>query len=199
MENQKFAHKTKKGQVARKKLVRTSNDPLTSEEVNKLIQETIDLSDKTLFIIGFTVGLRVSEVVQIDESDIDFDALTIKIHDKKKDVERTGCINNQAKSAILTYLQTFPKKRRGSSLLFPVSTKTIERKIQYWTNKILGKKKSWHCVRHTYVSLSREKEIPMEAVIKNTGDSPITILKVYSQMSNEKVVKFMNERPLFKV
>ena len=53
--------------------------------------------------------------------------------------------------------------------------------------------------RHTYISLSRELELPMEIVISNTGDTPATILKYYSKPSPEFVRRIIEERKLFEV
>ena len=74
-----------------------------------------------------------------------------------------------------------------------------ERKIEYWTKKILGKTKSWHAVRHTYISLSRELELPMEVVMANTGDTAATILKYYSRPSGEYMRQSVEDHKLFEV
>ena len=117
----------------------------------------------------------------------------------KENKMRFVYFSEQLRLSLQRYLKEYPQDKRESPKLFPFSEKTIERKIQYWTEKLLGKRKAWHCVRHTYISLSREQEIPMEIVIANTGDSPVTILSVYSKMSPEKILHFINERPIFKI
>ncbi len=178
---------------------RTSNDPLTSEEVSRLIQGTDNLPDMTLFVLGFSTGMRVSEVCALEEPLVDFKSSKAQIWDEKKNKMRFVYFSEQLKPSLQRYLNEYPQGKRESPRLFPYSKKTVERKIQYWTGKLLGKRKSWHCVRHTYISLSREQEIPMEIVIANTGDSPVTILGVYSRMSPEKILHFINERPIFRI
>ena len=178
---------------------RTPNDPLTSEEVSKLIQGADNLPDATLFALGFSTGMRVSEVYTLEEPLVDFKNSKAQIWDEKKNRMRFVFFSEQLRLSLQRYIKEYPQSKRESPKLFPYSAKTIERKIQYWTEKLLGRKKSWHCVRHTYISLSREQEIPMEIVIANTGDSPVTILGVYSRMSPEKILHFINERPIFKI
>jgi hypothetical protein len=89
--------------------------------------------------------------------------------------------------------------REKDPRLFPFSHKTIERKIQIWTEKALGKKKSWHAIRHTYISLSRELGITMETVMQNTGDAAVAVLKYYSKPSPEFIRRTVNERKSFEV
>ena len=61
------------------------------------------------------------------------------------------------------------------------------------------KRKSWHAIRHTYISLSRELGVPMEIVIQNTGDTAATILKYYSKPSPEFIRKTIQEKQMFEV
>ncbi len=179
---------------------RTPNDPLKPGEVSRLIESTSNLKDRTLFILGFSTGMRVGEISQIDESWIQLQESAIRVWDEKKDRPRIVYVSDQALSALRLYLNHYPAASRRSPLLFPgYSAKTIERRIQESTSSILGKKRSWHAVRHTYISLSREQDIPMEIVIASTGDSPVTILKYYSRFSPEAVRKKINEKPLFRI
>ena len=73
------------------------------------------------------------------------------------------------------------RQDRKSPRFFDLSSKTVERIIQRWTNQVLNKAKSWHCVRHTYITLSFESNIPISIVIENTGDKPTTILQYYTK------------------
>ena len=66
---------------------------------------------------------------------------------------------------------------------------TWERALQKWTSRVLHTKKSWHCLRHTYMSLHRESGSPIEYVMKQTGDSGQTIYNVYSQVSPDGLKK----------
>ncbi len=62
-----------------------------------------------------------------------------------------------------------------------------------------GKAKSWHAVRHTYITLSVEHEIPIKIVVDNTGDKPATILEYYTKLSVPFIRKSIEERKLFRV
>ncbi len=176
---------------------RFSNDPLTRDEVEKLLNAVDNVQDHTFLTLGFYSGMRISEIIALEEISLDEKEGKIRIWDEKKNKYRDVYVPAVVFSVLKRYLNTLEKRK--DPRLFPFSKKTAERKIEAWTTKVLGKTKSWHAVRHTYISLSRELELPMEIVISNTGDAPATILKYYSKPSSEYIRKVIEERKLFEV
>ena len=71
-----------------KKRKRHPNRPLTEAQIRLLLNTIDDIRDDALIRLGLSVGLRVSEVVGIRTSEIDFERGLIKIWDEKKDVWR---------------------------------------------------------------------------------------------------------------
>lgn len=173
---------------------RNSNNPLSSEEVKNLIDSTTDLMTKTLFVIGFNTGMRISEIQGITKQNINEAELTITVWDEKKDVWRETHPPSKVFKQVQLYLNT---NKGASRLLFNVSKKTIERRIQKYTQEILGKKKSWHAVRHTYVTLSRIRGVDISIVAQNTGDSYTTLLKVYSSLPKQLMREIIEEKELY--
>jgi integrase len=176
---------------------RFSNDPLTREEVELLLSRVDNIMDHTLMVIGFYTGMRISEIISIEDISLNEPEGRIHIWDEKKNLYRDVYVPTLVFSVLKRYLNSL--KDRKDPRIFPFSKKTAERKIESWTMSVLGKTKSWHSVRHTYISLSRELELPMEVVIANTGDTPATILKYYSKPSPEFVRRIIEERKLFEV
>lgn len=201
---EKKRRKTKKGKSPKmyeNKTGRTrerfSNDPLTREEVETLLSKVDNIMDHTLLVIGFYSGMRISEIISIEDISLNEQEGRIHIWDEKKNIYRDVYVPTVVFSVLKRYLNSL--KNRKDPRIFPFSKKTAERKIETWTKSILGKTKSWHAVRHTYISLSRELELPMEVVIANTGDTAATILKYYSKPSPEFIRGIIEERKLFEV
>ncbi len=174
---------------------RNSNDPLSEEEVEMLLGKVDDLMSHTLLLLGFNSGLRVSEVM-FDYTAINAIEGYIIVWDAKKHVPRKVYLSESVITALVRYWNSVKQK---SPKLFDVSTKTVERIIQYWTEKVLNKRKSWHCVRHTYITLSAMKQIPISIVIQNTGDRPATILQYYTQLSPQFIRSEVNQKALFRL
>lgn len=176
---------------------RYSNDPLKREEVEALLNGIDNIQDHTFLLLGFYSGMRISEIISIEEISLNEGEGRIHIWDEKKNLYRDVYVPPIVFSILRRYMNSLTSRK--DPRLFSFSKKTAERKIEYWTSKILGKTKSWHAVRHTYISLSRELELPMEIVMANTGDTAATILKYYSRPSPEYMRKSVEDHPLFEV
>lgn len=174
---------------------RNSNDPLSQQEVDLLLSKVDKLQDHTLLLFGFNAGVRVSEVM-FDHTAINQAEGYVTVWDAKKHIPRKVYLPDPIITALLRYWNETNKK---SPKLFDISPKTVERIIQYWTEKVLNKRKSWHCVRHTYITQSAMKYIPISIVIANTGDKPATILQYYTKLSPLFIREEINKKLLFKV
>lgn len=179
----------------KKTRIRNNNDPLSQQEVEALLNGIHDLQDYTLLLFGFSSGVRVSEL-SFDYNAINAQEGYVNIWDEKKNRYRKIYLPEN----VITALKRFWNERgdRKQPRFFDFSDKTAERKIQHWTSTILGKEKSWHAARHTYVTLSFEKNIPISVVIENTGDKPATILQYYTKLSPTFIKEQINSKPLFK-
>ena len=143
--------------------------------------------------LGLSVGLRVSELVSIRTSEIDFERGVIKIWDEKKDRWRLVMPTLETMSAIKKYLNSLPKTPQ---YLFHFSEKTVERIIQRYSKRTLGFVIGWHSLRTTYVSRSVELEQSPAVVMVNMGDSPATILRYYTKLSEVVMRRFVESRPV---
>ena len=176
---------------------RFSNDPLKRDEVEALLNGVDNIQDHTFLVLGFYSGMRISEIISIEEISLNQAEGRIHIWDEKKNLYRDVYVPDIIFSILKRYINSMTSRK--DPRLFQFSKKTAERKIEYWTKKILGKTKSWHAVRHTYISLSRELELPMEVVMANTGDTAPTILKYYSRPSGEYMRQSVEDHKLFEV
>src|SRR5512147_2649073 len=93
-----------------RKRKRHPNRALTEPEIRRLLAALEDIRDDALIRLGLSVGLRVSEVVGIRTSEIDFERGLIKIWDEKKDVWRFIMPTNEALSSIRKYLNSLDKE-----------------------------------------------------------------------------------------
>jgi integrase len=172
---------------------RHPNRPLTEAQIRALLAAIDNIRDDALIRLGLSVGLRVSEVVAIRTSELDFERGLIKIWDEKKDRWRYVMPTLETMSAIKKYLNTLPKQPQ---YLFSLSTKTVERIIQKYSKRALGFVISWHSLRTTYVSRSVELEQSPAVVMVNTGDSPATILKYYTKLPEVVMRRFVEAKPV---
>jgi integrase len=143
--------------------------------------------------LGFSVGLRVSEVVGIRTSKVDFERGMIKLWDEKKATWRLIIPTHEVLGAIRKYLNSLDKQPKT---LFPISAKTVERPIQGYSMQALGFTISWHSLRTTYGSRSVELDQSQSVVMANKGDSPATILKYYANLPEVVMRRFVETKPV---
>src|SRR6266545_6625866 len=98
-----------KNDLAKRKRKRNPNRALTEAQIRLLLADIDNIRDDALIRLGLSVGLRVSEVVSIRTSEIEFDRATIKIWDEKKDQWRNVWPTLETMSAIRKYLNSLPK------------------------------------------------------------------------------------------
>jgi len=182
--------------LAIRKRNRFPNRGLTETEIRNLLSSLENIRDDVLIRLGFSVGLRVSEVVSIRTSEIDFERSLIKIWDEKKDKWRFVMPTLETIGVIKRYLNSLP---RQPQYLFSISTKTVERIIHKYSKRALGFVISWHSLRTTYVSRSVELEQSPAVVMVNTGDSPATILKYYTKLPEVVMRRFVESRTVIPV
>jgi integrase len=185
--------KSHRGQLAVRKRRRHPNRALTEAQIRLLLSSTDNIADDALIRLGLSVGLRVSEVVTIRTSEINFERGLIKIWDEKKDKWRDVMPTLETMGTLRKYLNSLS---RAPQYLFPYSAKTVERRIQTYAKRILGFVISWHSVRTTYVSRSVELEQSPAVVMINTGDSPATILKYYTKLPEVVMRRFVESKPV---
>lgn len=185
--------KRKAKAYAIRKRKRHPNRPLTEAQIRLLLSSIENIRDDALIRLGLSVGMRVSEVVAIRTSEIEFDRQLIKIWDEKKDKWRLVMPTLEAMSAIKKYLNSLP---REPQYLFPMTAKTVERIIQRYSKRALGFIISWHSLRTIYVSRCVELEQSPAVVMANTGDSPATILKYYTKLPELVMRRFVESKPV---
>ena len=168
---------------------------LTEREIEGLLSVIDNIEDKALITLGIDSGGRVSEVVGILTSNINHERQTIKIWDEKKDQWREWVVTKPTMQLIRMYLNSRQKK---DPRLFPFSYKTANRRLKRWCEvaEIPKEKAHWHTLRHTYIVQSRLRGRDIKAVQQQTGDSLLTLLRIYSNLSNEDRIKISESRPI---
>ena len=94
--NQSKGKSARKGRNTTKSTPRRSKteleigkEPLTQEEVIKLINSTDSLEERTILILGFTTGLKLSEILKLEPINFEFNNGIVTIWDKKRRLYRS--------------------------------------------------------------------------------------------------------------
>ncbi|MCI9286799.1 MAG: tyrosine recombinase XerC [Clostridia bacterium] len=186
---------------------------LTLEDSKKLLDVASDEDNRnserdyaitTLFL---NCGMRLSELVNINIKDIQFDDCKMTVIGKGNK-ERTIYLNNACMRAISQYLSVRPKegieyKSKDALFLSERRERISNRTVQYIVKKELQKagldtnKYSVHKLRHTAATLMYQYgNVDIRALQELLGHASISTTEIYTHVANEQVRNAVESNPL---
>lgn len=168
---------------------------LTLEEVNKILNFDMTISEKAVFELLYAAGLRVSELTNLEMNNIDLKSRYIRCTGKGSK-ERIIPIGKNAVNAVEIYLKErdyiLQKNGIKSKYLFlKESGKVITRQevykfIKKVTEKI-GKSASPHTIRHTFATHLIENGADLRVVQELLGHSDVSTTQLYTHISKKRL------------
>lgn len=189
---------------------------LTLDESKKLLNAvfTDDIRNKerdfAIITLFLNCGLRLSELVQMNIKDINFNEKKVHIIGKGNK-ERSIYLNNSCMDAINMYLKTRPEnkkmndKQKSKDALFLSERRTriSKRTVQYIVNKELTKaeldtsKFSVHKLRHTAATLMYQYgHVDIRALQAVLGHESISTTEIYTHVSDNQIKNAIDKNPL---
>lgn len=172
---------------------------LSKEQIRCLIDSADNLTAKTAFMIGYELALRVSEIQALKVKSINFKTHMVTVWDEKKDDVRIVPMSQRLESQLKLYINEKGFKNRNSPL-FPYHKTTFTRWIRRYA-KICGIEYDrihynlrWHSLRHSRVRHLAKDGYPIAFTMKLTGDTAQTVLQVYSEFTEEDMLKIVREK-----
>jgi integrase/recombinase XerC len=173
---------------------------LTESETEKLFEskesEERKPLDAAILELFYSTGIRLSELINLKISNINFANKTIKVFGKGSK-ERIVPFGKNAEESINNYLKIRPSPAEGNGdILFLTQTggKLYPMQVNRITKKSLEgvtelKKKSPHVLRHTFASHLLDKGADIRAVKDLLGHESLSTTQVYTHISPEKLKK----------
>ena len=153
--------------------------------------------NKALFEMLYATGLRVSEIANLKQNDIDMKERLIRVLGKGKK-ERIVPFNKTASDALLTYLDEKRKKfGRMESVIFvnyrgtKISERSIERILEKLYLETSGsvKKVYPHLFRHSFASHLLQRGANLRVIQELLGHSNLTTTEVYTSLNYSDLLK----------
>lgn len=157
------------------------------EELKSSIEKIKNLKHKAIISFGYSVGLRVSEVINLKIKDIDSKRMIIHIKNGKGHKDRIVPLSKN----ILELLRCYYKEFKPINYLF-----NGQKSLQYSSsscNQIVKKYISpnfhFHLLRHSCFTHLIENGTDCRVIQKIAGHSNIKTTEVYMQVSNNVLSK----------
>jgi len=150
--------------------------------------------DKMILEMFYSTGIRLSELINIKLTDIDYDAKQLKIFGKRSKERIIPLLNNHLESLKL-YVQNYRIKERSTctnlfisksgNVLYP---KLVYRIVNSYLSEVTGvKQKSPHTLRHAFATHMLNDGADLNAIKEILGHSSLTSTQIYTRSSVERL------------
>lgn len=159
---------------------------LTIIDLEKIYELDLSLRDKLIVELLYSTGIRLSELVNIKISDINFYDKTIKVLGKGNK-ERYVLFGSVCSKLLKEYINN---DNRVYLLLNKNGNKLSERGVEYIIEKIFKSvnvhaKLTPHTLRHTFATHMLDNGCDLVTVQKLLGHSDLSTTSIYTHVSNE--------------
>ena len=173
--------------------------------INTCDETALGIRNRMILELLFATGVRVSELVSIKLTDIDFKDRSIKITGKGKK-DRIVYFNKVCQEVMSNYVinarQELLKGKRNDYLIINhLGNKITSRGVQDIIEKILVKssikhKISPHTLRHTFATLLLKEGMDIREVQELLGHERLETTSIYTHVTNEELRKaYLNALP----
>jgi integrase/recombinase XerD len=164
---------------------------LTVAEVGRLLAATRSLKQRALLTTAYAAGLRVSEVVALEISDIDSTQMVIRVRQGKRRKDRYVMLS----PCLLEVLRAYWQKYRPTKLLFPatrrsgaVATRHVYRMCRDACRAAgIEKHATVHTLRHSFATHLLDAGVDLRTIQVLLGHSNIRTTVVYTHVSTRRV------------
>lgn len=155
-----------------------------------------DVRARTLILLFYTAGIRLSELTGLDDSSIDFVSLQLKVHGKRNK-DRIVPFGTELADALREYIAVRNRLvGRKDNALF-VTEKGVRMnnpQVRYVVKKYVSryctlKERTPHVLRHTFATAMLNNGAGLESVKKLLGHESLSTTEIYTHTTFEQLKK----------
>ena len=173
---------------------------LKEKEMDRLLDslewgnDFLSVRDKTLVTLFYETGMRLSELVGLNDADIDFSLQQIKVTGKRNK-QRIIPFGNGLKDLLQTYIALRNKdmERKNEALFLSkqgnrMECEQVRRRVKVHLSKVSTlKKRSPHVLRHTFATALLNNGADLESVKELLGHTSVKTTEIYTHTTFERL------------
>ena len=161
---------------------------LSTKEVAHLISATVNQKHKTIIMLAYSSGLRISEVQHLIPKDIDSSRMLINVRQGKGHKDRQVILS----PFMLEQLRNYFLQYRPGTYLFegekrnqPIAIRTLQNGFKQGLAKSsINKKASFHTLRHSFATHLVEQGTDIVIIQRLLGHTSLKTTSVYLHLQN---------------
>ena len=179
---------------------------LSESEMDKLLDE-VDFGegfkgcrDHMIIEMFYATGMRLSELIGLDDKNVDFSSLLIKVTGKRNK-QRLIPFGEELKNAMIEYVNVRNEIVQARTDAFFVresgerlSRSIVENLVKRNLSKVVTlKKRSPHVLRHTFATTMLNHDAELGAIKELLGHESLATTEVYTHTTFEELKKVYNQ------
>lgn len=155
---------------------------------------------RTIIIMFYETGIRLAELVGLDDADVDMAAMQLKVTGKRNK-QRIVPFGEELAAALRSYMALRDEQvERQSSALFlgrkgkRISRSHVQHLVQSHLSEVTSlKKRSPHVLRHSFATAMLNNGAGLESVKKLLGHESLQTTEIYTHTTFEQLKRVYNE------
>lgn len=181
------------GSLPRPKKEKKLPSILSEEEIVRLLSSIDNLKHRTMMMLTYSAGLRVSEVVRLRPEDIDPDRRLIHVRRAKGKKDRVTLLSDMAFESVKAYLSKYAPAEwlfegfeRGKAYSIRSAQAVFDRAVK---RAGIGKDVSIHDLRHAFATHLLEHSTDLRVVQTLLGHESLKTTEIYTHVSTRVLGK----------
>ena len=178
---------------------------LKESEMDQLLDERMwtdsykDVLARTIIVTFYETGVRISELIGLNDKDVDYINCEIKVTGKR-DKQRIIPFGDELFKTLTAYQQQRDVETESESVAFfrtekgkRVTDEQVRQMVKINLSKVSTlKKRSPHVLRHTFATAMLNHDAGLESVKKLLGHESLSTTEIYTHTTFEQLKKVYN-------
>ena len=170
---------------------------MSTEEIKAMIDSVQNLKHRTIIMLLYSTGMRVSEISGLRITDIDSKSMRIKVAGGKGMKDRFTILSHQVLLELRAYYLIYKPKEylfNGSGIGRKMSVRNIQHTIQKTLAQIglADKKYTVHTIRHSFATHLVDIGTDLHTVKELLGHSNLQTTMRYMHLSSKRMQGIVN-------
>lgn len=166
---------------------------LSKEEMGRIIRFTRNLKHRTIIMLAYATGLRLSEIIHLKPSDIDSKRMQINVRQAKGHKDR----NVMLSELLLEQLRVYWRAYKPCIYLFegdreglPISERTLGKFFKQTVKQAgINRHVTFHTLRHSFATHLVEDGVEIVVIQRLLGHSNLRTTSVYLHLQHYDINK----------